>query len=106
MSIGISCLFNIFWLINCIEISLVNVSIVFNLSRRSENHPKSESEQELESLVSKSAHKKIDQDLTLLTDNSTNSIASLESIVTEYLTNQHASCKHPMITCPQFNLFV
>jgi len=56
--------------------------------------------------MSKSVHKKIDQDLTLLTDNNTNSKVSLESIITEYLTNQHASCKHPMVTCPQFNLFV
>ena len=55
--------------------------------------------------MSKSVHKKIDQDLISLTDN-TNSKVSLESIVTEYLTNQHASCKHPMVTCPQFNLFV
>lgn len=30
---------------------------------------------------------------------------SLDSIITEYLTNQHALCKNPMITCPQFNLF-
>lgn len=83
-----------------------NVLIVFCLSRRSENRPKPEPEQELESPMSKSVHKKIDQDLTLLTDNNTNSKVSLESIITEYLTNQHASCKHPMVTCPQFNLFV
>nr|XP_018897867.1 PREDICTED: protein mahjong isoform X4 [Bemisia tabaci] len=31
---------------------------------------------------------------------------TLESIVTEYLTNQHALCKNPMVTCPQFNLLV
>lgn len=31
---------------------------------------------------------------------------SLDSIITEYLTNQHALCKNPMATCPQFNLFV
>lgn len=31
---------------------------------------------------------------------------TLDSIVTEYLTNQHALCKNPMVTCPQFNLFV
>ncbi|XP_034255066.1 DDB1- and CUL4-associated factor 1 isoform X2 [Thrips palmi] len=30
---------------------------------------------------------------------------TLDSIITEYLTNQHALCKNPMITCPQFNLF-
>ncbi|XP_008184180.1 DDB1- and CUL4-associated factor 1 isoform X1 [Acyrthosiphon pisum] len=80
--------------------------IRLNVNRRSENRPKPEPEQELESPMSKSVHKKIDQDLTLLTDNNTNSKVSLESIVTEYLTNQHASCKHPMVTCPQFNLFV
>lgn len=89
-----------------LEISLANSSIVFNLSRRSENHPKSESKQELVSTISKSVHKKINQDLTLLTDNTTNSKISLESIVTEYLTNQHASCKHPIVTCPKFDLFV
>lgn len=31
---------------------------------------------------------------------------TLDSIITEYLTNQHALCKNPMATCPQFNLFV
>lgn len=31
---------------------------------------------------------------------------SLDSIITEYLTNQHALCKNPMVTCPEFNLFV
>ncbi|XP_066157890.1 protein mahjong isoform X2 [Euwallacea fornicatus] len=31
---------------------------------------------------------------------------TLDSIVTEYLTNQHAVCKNPITTCPQFNLFV
>lgn len=56
--------------------------------------------------MSKLLHKKIDQDLILTSYNNTNSKVSLESIVTEYLTNQHASCKHPMVTCPQFNLFV
>ncbi|XP_065091771.1 protein mahjong isoform X3 [Ochlerotatus camptorhynchus] len=30
---------------------------------------------------------------------------SLDTIITEYLTNQHALCKHPMSTCPQFDLF-
>ncbi|XP_053670004.1 protein mahjong [Anopheles nili] len=34
----------------------------------------------------------------------TNSI-TLNSIITEYLTNQHALCKHPMSTCPPFDLF-
>lgn len=29
---------------------------------------------------------------------------SLDSIITEYLTNQHALCKNPMITCPPFDL--
>ncbi|XP_034942278.1 protein mahjong isoform X3 [Chelonus insularis] len=31
--------------------------------------------------------------------------SQLESIVTEYLTNQHSLCKNPMVTCPKFNLF-
>lgn len=31
---------------------------------------------------------------------------TLDSIVTEYLTNQHALCKNPMSTCPQFDLFM
>lgn len=73
--------------------------------RRSDIRLKPEPEPELESPMSKLVHKKIDQDLPLLSDNS-NSTVTLESIVTEYLTNQHASCKHPMVTCPQFNLFV
>ncbi|KAF5284193.1 hypothetical protein FQR65_LT00193 [Abscondita terminalis] len=30
---------------------------------------------------------------------------TLDSIITEYLTNQHTLCKNPMATCPQFNLF-
>ncbi|XP_034192618.1 lisH and WD40 domain-containing protein mahjong isoform X1 [Osmia lignaria lignaria] len=33
------------------------------------------------------------------------STVTLDSIITEYLTNQHALCKNPMVTCPQFNLF-
>nr|XP_031831732.1 protein mahjong isoform X2 [Nomia melanderi] len=33
------------------------------------------------------------------------STITLDSIITEYLTNQHALCKNPMVTCPQFNLF-
>lgn len=31
---------------------------------------------------------------------------TLDSIVTEYLYNQHALCKNPMSTCPQFDLLV
>lgn len=31
---------------------------------------------------------------------------SLNTIVTEYLTNQHSLCKNPMSTCPLFDLFV
>lgn len=31
---------------------------------------------------------------------------TLETIITEYLTNQHALCKHPMSTCPQFDLIL
>ncbi|XP_068246230.1 DDB1- and CUL4-associated factor 1 isoform X2 [Palaemon carinicauda] len=30
---------------------------------------------------------------------------SLDQIVTEYLTNQHALCKNPVVTCPTFDLF-
>ncbi|KFB51317.1 hypothetical protein ZHAS_00019370 [Anopheles sinensis] len=30
---------------------------------------------------------------------------TLHTIVTEYLTNQHALCKNPMSTCPPFDLF-
>ncbi|XP_066939041.1 DDB1- and CUL4-associated factor 1 isoform X1 [Macrobrachium rosenbergii] len=30
---------------------------------------------------------------------------SLDRIVTEYLTNQHALCKNPVVTCPTFDLF-
>ncbi|XP_011866253.1 PREDICTED: protein mahjong [Vollenhovia emeryi] len=36
---------------------------------------------------------------------SSNVSVTLDSIITEYLTNQHALCKNPMVTCPQFNLF-
>lgn len=74
--------------------------------RRTEIRPKSELEPEIESPMSKLVHKKIDQDVSLSSDNNSNSTVSLESIITEYLTNQHASCKHPMATCPTFNLFV
>lgn len=80
--------------------------ILFNLCRRSEICPKLEPEPEFESPMSKLGHKKIDQDLQLQSDAISSSTVSLESIVTEYLTNQHASCKHPMVTCPTFNLFV
>ena len=31
---------------------------------------------------------------------------TLDTIITEYLTNQHALCANPMSTCPQFDLFV
>lgn len=31
---------------------------------------------------------------------------TLDTIITEYLTNQHALCTNPMTTCPQFDLFV
>lgn len=34
-----------------------------------------------------------------------NNNVTLDTIVTEYLTNQHALCKNPMSTCPQFDLF-
>ncbi|XP_050427113.1 protein mahjong isoform X2 [Adelges cooleyi] len=78
--------------------------IRLNVNRRLESRPKAEPEPEFESPMSKSIHKKIDQEIIPSSDNS--STVSLESIITEYLTNQHASCKHPMVTCPQFNLFV
>lgn len=74
--------------------------------RRSEIRSKPEPEPEIESPMSKLVYKKIDQDLQPASDNKSSSTVSLESIITEYLTNQHASCKHPMVTCPQFNLFV
>ncbi|XP_055598270.1 protein mahjong, partial [Uranotaenia lowii] len=35
-----------------------------------------------------------------------NSTVTLDTIITEYLTNQHSLCKNPMSTCPQFDLFV
>lgn len=31
---------------------------------------------------------------------------TLDSIITEYLANQHSLCKNPMANCPKFNLFV
>ena len=30
----------------------------------------------------------------------------LVSIVSDYLAGQHALCKHPMSTCPEFDLFL
>uniref|UniRef100_A0A336LYJ1 CSON005995 protein n=1 Tax=Culicoides sonorensis TaxID=179676 RepID=A0A336LYJ1_CULSO len=30
---------------------------------------------------------------------------TLDTIITEFLTNQHSLCKNPMSTCPQFDLF-
>lgn len=36
----------------------------------------------------------------------TNKTITLDTIITEYLTNQHALCKNPMSTCPQFDLFI
>ncbi|KAK7868719.1 hypothetical protein R5R35_008241 [Gryllus longicercus] len=36
---------------------------------------------------------------------SAESRVTLDSIITEYLTNQHALCKNPVAPCPQFNLF-
>ena len=30
---------------------------------------------------------------------------TLDRVVTEYLMNQHALCRNPMVTCPQFDLF-
>ncbi|XP_025420180.1 protein mahjong isoform X4 [Sipha flava] len=80
--------------------------IRLNVNKRTETRPKPELEPETESPMSKLVHKKIDQDIPLSSDNNSNSTVSLESIITEYLTNQHASCKHPMVTCPPFNLFV
>lgn len=87
---------------------IIKIYIFFLIcNRRSEIRPKLELEPELESPMSKLVHKKIDQDMPLSSDNNGSSTTvSLESIVTEYLTNQHASCKHPMVTCPLFNLFV
>lgn len=38
--------------------------------------------------------------------NSSSKNITLETIITEYLTNQHALCKNPMSTCPPFNLIV
>lgn len=90
------------------KIILLLFSIIIYLfcdHRKSDARPKIEQpEPEFESPMSKSFNKKFDPDIPS-SDNS-NSTVSLESIVTEYLTNQHASCKHPMVTCPQFNLFV
>lgn len=34
-----------------------------------------------------------------------NANVTLNTIITEYLTNQHSLCKNPMSTCPQFDLF-
>lgn len=42
---------------------------------------------------------------TKVTDEPTTTNITLGTIVTEYLTNQHALCNNPMTTCPQFDLF-
>lgn len=85
---------------------VINFVLLFYSLRRSDIRSRLEPEPELESPMSKLVHKKIDQDIPLSSDGNGSSTVTLESIVTEYLTNQHASCKHPMVTCPQFNLFV
>lgn len=40
------------------------------------------------------------------TSDTPNKAITLETIITEYLTNQHALCKNPMSTCPQFDLIL
>lgn len=59
---------------------------------------------QLAAMVSPTLHMKTPQ--TIANNFSHNDRITLDSIVTEYLTNQHALCKNPMVTCPQFNLFV
>lgn len=39
-------------------------------------------------------------------NSSATDVVTLDAIVTEYLMNQHALCKCPMVTCPQFDLLV
>ncbi|KAF7988328.1 hypothetical protein HCN44_000901 [Aphidius gifuensis] len=46
----------------------------------------------------------VSSNLTTLSSTNYNTTISLNSIIKEYLTNQHALCKNPMVTCPQFNL--
>ncbi|XP_073974899.1 lisH and WD40 domain-containing protein mahjong [Rhodnius prolixus] len=55
--------------------------------------------------ISKSLEKKISYEPTEKLPHSKEMHVTLDSIITEYLTNQHALCKNPMATCPQFNLF-
>ncbi|KAK6624133.1 hypothetical protein RUM44_010991 [Polyplax serrata] len=59
---------------------------------------------QLATMVTPTLHVKPPQ--TITNSYSHNDRITLDSIVTEYLTNQHALCKNPMVTCPQFNLFV
>ena len=40
----------------------------------------------------------------VLVSGNTNGV-SLDGIVREYLTNQHALCQNPVVTCPTFDLF-
>ncbi|XP_055838822.1 protein mahjong isoform X1 [Episyrphus balteatus] len=42
---------------------------------------------------------------TTTTDEPVAPTITIATIVTEYLTNQHALCNNPMTTCPQFDLF-
>ncbi|KAL3283033.1 hypothetical protein HHI36_006192 [Cryptolaemus montrouzieri] len=61
----------------------------------------------LQKQISSEPHPRLNQ--SLIEDCSTvqeHPRISLTSIITEYLTNQHALCKNPMATCPQFNLFL
>ncbi|XP_011314239.1 protein mahjong isoform X1 [Fopius arisanus] len=106
---------------DCLNASPVNSNIQpMKLQIHQKKHNQQEKHQTCSSLSSlqtilqspntcRSLQKQISRDPgggggTLATGNMS-SIISLDSIITEYLTNQHALCKNPMVTCPQFNLF-
>lgn len=55
--------------------------------------------------VGRSLEKKIHYQVTDISQKPKELSVTLDSIITEYLTNQHALCKNPMSTCPQFTLF-
>lgn len=55
--------------------------------------------------VGRSLEKKIHYQVTDISQKPKEPNVTLDSIITEYLTNQHALCKNPMSTCPQFTLF-
>ncbi|XP_055715205.1 protein mahjong isoform X2 [Phlebotomus papatasi] len=64
------------------------------------------SQRSLQKQISSSDSFSVSTNQREMTSYQPSSSITLETIITEYLTNQHALCKNPMSTCPQFDLFV